>query len=63
MPDNRCATPWVLTAHIVKARTINEAQSQLRRRFSKCGFTAMSLVAVLDGNDPNTTPTDQSKQR
>ena len=54
MPDNACPTSWAMTSHTLKARTDKEAQSKLRRMFFGCGFHAMSLVAVLSGESPNT---------
>lgn len=44
---------WTLTDHSVKARSDKEAQSKVRRKFAIYGFTAMSLMAVIDGSDPN----------
>ena len=44
---------WMQTSHLLLARTDKEAQSKTRRIFSGAGFHSMSLVAVLDGEDPN----------
>lgn len=44
---------WSLTSHSLKARTDNEAQAKVRRKFSGCGFTGMSLVAMPRGTTPN----------
>lgn len=46
-------TQWSLTSHIVKARTDNEAQSKVKRMFSGCGFSYMSLFVVERGIDAN----------
>ena len=46
-------TQWAKTAHQVTARTENEAQVKMRRRFKTAGFSSMSLVAIKDGIDPN----------
>lgn len=44
---------WSRTSHDVKARTDKEAQAKVRRKFSGCGFSAMSLVAIPHGQTPN----------
>jgi hypothetical protein len=44
---------WSQTSHSVKARTDKEAQAKVKRKFSGCGFSAMSLVAVRYGKTPN----------
>ena len=44
---------WSRTSHNVKARTEKEAQAKVMRRFSGCGFSGMSLVAVEQGLMPN----------
>lgn len=44
---------WLRTAHTVKARSDREAQSRISRKFAGAGFTAMALVAVPSGTDPN----------
>lgn len=53
MPDDTCPGKWTLTAHTLRARTDDEAQSKLRRMFASAGLTAMSLVAVPSGKSPN----------
>jgi len=44
---------WSKTSHSIKARTDKEAQAKVRRKFTGCGFSSMSLVAVLIGMTPN----------
>ena len=44
---------WSQTSHSVTARTDKEAQAKVKRKFSGCGFSAMSLVAVGYGKTPN----------
>jgi hypothetical protein len=46
-------TKWIQTARTLKARNQEEAQDRMRKSFSGAGFTAMALVAVLPGRDPN----------
>ena len=55
MADNTCPGGWIPTVHTLKARTDKEAQSKVRRRFENAGLTAMSLVAVPTGENPNVT--------
>lgn len=43
---------WTKTFHTVRARTDKEAQSKTRRKFSGCGFSYMSLIAVERGVTP-----------
>ncbi len=47
---------WTKTAHCALARSRKEAQYKFRRRFINAGFSAMSLLAVEDGVDPNKSP-------
>ena len=50
---------WSKTAHSVKARTDKEAQSRLVKKFSECGFSSMSLMAIPHGKTPTgTNPAD-----
>lgn len=44
---------WLPTSHVVKARSELEAQSRMVQKFKNAGFSSMSLVAVLNGVDPN----------
>lgn len=53
MPDRCCPGTWLFTYHTIKARTDKEARSRTKRYFKGYGFSAMSLVAVPDGSDPN----------
>ena len=46
-------TTWVKTAHSVSACSDKDAASKVKRKFEGCGFTSMSLVAVLQGSNPN----------
>ena len=44
---------WQQTSYSVKARTNKEAQSKMQRMFSGCGFSSMSMIALLPGTTPN----------
>lgn len=50
-----CSRTWTRTAHSVMADNQFAAQKRVQRKFANSGFTAMQLVAVEDGDDPNDT--------
>lgn len=49
----RGVSGWTVTSYSLKARTDKQAQSRLAKMFKSAGFHSMSLVAVIDGKNPN----------
>lgn len=52
-PDNGAGGPWRKIKEVVKARTNEEAQKKMRRKFANFGLTACALVALPEGISPN----------